>query len=98
MNRRELSPVLSEALRYARKGWYIFPAPPGTKMGYKKAERPPHLIGRNWGYTKDEADIHAYWRKYPNANVGIPTGPENGFLGLEAPATISPDFDTRLLI
>jgi len=56
------------ALRYARDGLPIFPLPPrgktpATKHGFHDA-------------TTDIDQITAYWRRHPNANIGIrpPTG------------------------
>jgi hypothetical protein len=74
------NPMLEAALGYAAHGWEIFPAPPGEKKSHKSAE---HSNGKRWGATKDPEQIRRDWRKWPGANVGIPTGPENGFFVLE---------------
>ena len=58
----------------------VFPVPPGTKMGYKRAE---HHGGRKWGKTKDANEIRDDWRRHPEANVGIPTGKANGIFVVE---------------
>ena len=34
--------------------------------------------GQRWGATRDPDTIRSYWRKWPNANIGIPCG-DNGF-------------------
>jgi hypothetical protein len=75
-------PRLAAALKYAADGdgWYIFPAPPGEKKSYKSAK----YSGFKWGITKDEKQIRKDFGKWPDANIGIPTGEENGFFVIEA--------------
>jgi hypothetical protein len=53
------------ALRYAELGYPVFPCAPGdkvplTRRGFKDA-------------TTDPAQIAAWWERYPDANIGIPT-------------------------
>ena len=74
---REQNP-LEAALRYARRGWPVFPCRPRDKQpltphGFKDA-------------TTDEEIIYRWWSQHPQANIGIPTGP-NTFVVL--------DVDTR---
>ena len=62
---------LDAALDYARKGIPIFPANPLDKKpltanGFKDA-------------TTDEAQIRAWWLKWPNAMLAAPTGSISGF-------------------
>src|SRR5262245_52976049 len=73
-------PVLTAALAYAAKGLHIFPVPPNKKKSYKSAK---YSDGRKWGATADAAQIQRDWRRWPNANVGIPTGAINGFFVVE---------------
>jgi Bifunctional DNA primase/polymerase, N-terminal len=61
---------LEAALEYARSGIPVFPCnpldkKPLTSNGFKDA-------------TKDEAQINAWWQKWPNAMIGAPTGPASG--------------------
>jgi hypothetical protein len=63
------------------RGWDVFPAPPGEKKSYKSAK---HSGGRNWGRTKDPEEIKYDWARWPKANIGIPTGIENGIFVVEA--------------
>jgi hypothetical protein len=76
-----MSEVLTMALRYAMMEWQIFPAPPATKKSYKSAAQSQ---GRKWGMTADPEEIKADWERWPDANVGIPTGKINGIWVLEA--------------
>ena len=71
---------LMEALRYAAKGWAVFPAIAGTKKPYKAAE---NYGGRQWGYTKDEAEIRTDWERWPDANICFKTGRESNFFVLD---------------
>src|SRR5512146_1307577 len=62
---RLVSSLLHAALRYAELGYPVFPCAPGGKVpitprGFKDA-------------TTDPGQIHAWWEKYPDANVGMPT-------------------------
>jgi hypothetical protein len=76
------SEVREAALHYAsEQGWEIFPAPPGEKKSYKSAE---YSNGKKWGKTKIADEISSDWARWPNANVGLPTGAENGFWVTEA--------------
>ena len=61
---------LEAALEYARKGLPVFPCNPLDKKpltphGFKDA-------------TTDEAQIRAWWGRWPNAMIGAPTGPASG--------------------
>lgn len=71
---------LEAALRYCAWGWPNFPAPPGEKKSYKSAE---HSGGRNWGATTDAEEIRRDFMRWPNANIGITTGPESGIFVLD---------------
>lgn len=58
--------LVSAALEYAQRGWYVFPCKPGDKRpltanGFKDA-------------TTDANKIRDWWRQWPNANIGIATG------------------------
>lgn len=66
---------LQAALDYARSGLPVFPCMPGGKTPLIK----------DWPNkaTTDEEQIREWWRRWPNANIGIPTGPRSGFLILD---------------
>ncbi len=71
---------LEAALAYAARGWLVFPVPPGTKRSYKSAK---YSDGVRWGASRDTEQIKRDWARWPNANIGIPTGAENGFFVIE---------------
>jgi hypothetical protein len=73
--------VLEAALSYAARGWAVFPVPPGTKQSYKSAK---FSNGNAWGKTTYADEINRDWARWPEANVGIPTGPESGIFVVEA--------------
>lgn len=73
--------ILSAATECAAHGWHVFPVPPGSKKSHKKAE---HSGGREWGATTDPAAIASDWARWPEANLGIVTGPKSGFFVVEA--------------
>jgi Bifunctional DNA primase/polymerase, N-terminal len=61
---------LEAAFEYARTGIPVFPCNPLDKKpltpnGFKDA-------------SKDEAQIRAWWTRWPNAMIGVPTGPASG--------------------
>jgi hypothetical protein len=70
------------ALDYATRGWAVFPADSsGVKKSHKAAE---FSNGQPWGKTVDPAEIARDFAKWPDANIGIPTGPEAGIFVIEA--------------
>jgi hypothetical protein len=62
--------------------WEIFPVPPGLKCGYS-VEKRGFDNGKPWGKTKSEAEVRKYWRRLPNANVGVPMGAGSGIFDIE---------------
>jgi putative DNA primase/helicase len=84
------APCLGPALEYAARGWHVFPAP----LGEKKS----HVAGRfgnghRWGATTEPDLIRQYWRKYPDANVGIACGRASGLLVIECDTPEGHDVD-----
>lgn len=58
--------ILTTALGYAERGWYVFPLTPRgkeplTTNGYLDSSRDPTLINQ-------------WWARYPDANLGVATG------------------------
>lgn len=83
-------PCLGPALEYAARGWNVFPAPPGEKKS--------HVAGRfgnghRWGATAEPNLIRQYWRRYPEANVGISCGRASGLLVIECDTPEGHDVD-----
>jgi hypothetical protein len=64
------------ALEYAKMGWHIFPIKPGNK-------KPPLTINGFKDATTDRKQIIKWWRKTPNANIGVATGQVSGFAVLD---------------
>lgn len=66
--------MLDHALQYASRGWAVFPTTkqktPITPRGFHDASTKPHIIQR-------------WWKQYPNANIGIATGPVSGIAVLD---------------
>lgn len=79
------STMLDHALDYAREhSWPVFPCDPATKRpltdhGFKDA-------------STDPAQIEQWWRKTPNAMIGVPTGSASHIVVLD----LDFDPDTRL--
>ena len=75
--------LLGYALAYAAdRGWHVFPAPAnGDKRSHKAAE---HSNGRTWGATNNVEQIRRDFTRWPNANIGVVTGPKSGFFVVEA--------------
>ena len=79
MDTRAQADLLKAALAYARRGVPVFPCEEGgkrplTQNGFLDATRDPH-----W--------VEGWWRRWPGANVGVPTGIRSNLLVL--------DVDTR---
>jgi RecA/RadA recombinase len=89
--------ILSAALGYAARGWRVFPCwfPIGTGCACSKGSDCPragkHPIGRlvpngMLDATVDAVVIAAWWRQYPEANIGLRCGVESGFWVLDVDA------------
>jgi Bifunctional DNA primase/polymerase, N-terminal/Primase C terminal 2 (PriCT-2) len=68
------------AIEYVRRGWWVFPAPPGLKCGYSKDR---HITDGPWGCTRDADIVRRYWNDLPRANIGVPMGAGSGIWDLE---------------
>ena len=67
--------LLSAALSYVKRNWRVFPLRPGGKGPLIKE-------WQNLATTKLSV-IEAWWEQWPNANIGIATGPETGTFVLD---------------
>jgi hypothetical protein len=70
-----VSPIGQAALRFARKGFYVFPCRP-------KDKRPATRHGLH-DATRDRDRIVVAWSKHPFLNVAIRTGVESGIVVLD---------------
>jgi hypothetical protein len=91
INREDLQQQkLNAALYYARRGWPVFPLHYPTKSGCSCKNPQCSSVGKHPltknGFkdaTTDEKVVRMWWRKWPDANVGIVTGKESGFIALD---------------
>ncbi len=67
--------LLRAALSYARRGVPVFPCRPLGKT--------PLTANGHLDATREERRVRAWWGRWPNANVGVPTGKESGLLVLD---------------
>ena len=70
--------LLKAALAYARRGIPVFPCEPGGKR--------PLTYNGFWDASADPRRIETWWRRWPDANVGVPTGERSGLLVLDVDA------------
>ncbi len=75
-------------MEYAARGLPVFPLKPGGKE--------PAISKREGGRghhdaTTDRSRITAWWNRYPDANIGIPTGERSGILALDVDQPIGLD-------
>jgi len=82
---------LSRALRYASHGWRVLPLH-SIKDGHctcgagESCNRPgKHPLTQHGvrDATTDPDQIRAWWEKWPNANIGMATGPESGIIVID---------------
>jgi hypothetical protein len=85
-----VNPLLTFALEYATRGWWVFPLRFGVKISHKSAE---HSDGRRWGMTTDPEEILLDAKRWPNANIGIAMGAETGAFVLETDTMEGHDVD-----
>jgi replicative DNA helicase len=82
-----MADLLSEALGYARRGWYVFPCrekpgEPFIRNGERvvPAEKTPYVAKGLNEATLDEDQIKAWWIKWPDALIGVNAGKSGLFV------------------
>jgi hypothetical protein len=84
--------ILHFALDYARRGWPVFPCSPHSKAplvpGADKDENGEDIpkTGGLYRATTDEAQIRAWWARWPNAMIGVRMGACSGLWALDPDA------------
>ena len=87
----ESSGLLNAALLYAERGWRVCPlyeplADGRCSCGRVDCNSPGKHLRTNHGLkdaTTDIARIRSWWEAWPNANIGIATGPDSGLVVLD---------------
>lgn len=76
--------MLEAALAYARMGWPVFPCSPSSKAPLTpKASAPGKKDGGHWLASLEEKKIRAWWKRWPKAMIGVPTGLRSGFVAID---------------
>jgi len=89
MNAPVESPLLGMALTYAARGWPVFPCSPSQEKGVSKRPLTPKETqpgakdGGLYLATTDGAQIREWWRRWPKALIGLPTGARSGIVVLD---------------
>ena len=75
-SRRVSAPTLLKAsLAYAGRGVPVFPCEPGAKR--------PLTRNGHWDATTDRRAVERWWKRWPSANIGLPTGKKSGIVVLD---------------
>lgn len=78
---------LDYAIEYAQKGWLVFPVHymiEGKCSCGRQCKSPGKHPIRSWKKaTTSESIIRGFWKKYPDANIGIVTGEESNLIVLD---------------
>lgn len=85
--------LFAAALWYARRGYPVFPLHSVDERGRcscgaecGRAGKHPRIPNGHGGATTDEGRIRRWWSRWPDANIGIPTGERSGLLVLDIDA------------
>jgi hypothetical protein len=79
--------VLTAALGYAARGWFVFPLHTPVAGGCSCRNTKCNSVGKQprtkngfLDATTDQGQIRQWWSKWPDANIGIRTGSVSGLL------------------
>ncbi len=82
--------LATAALEYAARGWLVIPLHSpmvrGCSCGRAECASPakhPRTVHGLKDASRDPATIREWWRRWPEANIAILTGPESGILVLD---------------
>ena len=84
--------LLDEILSYAARGWLVFPVHfpvSGGGCSCRKAHDCPsagkHPRHSDWANvaSADESQLRKWWKRWPDANVGLLLGPSSGIVDIE---------------
>lgn len=85
------NPLLDAALSYAARGWSVLPLHSVTPEGKctcgnsncSSAGKHPRTVNGLKDATTDETTIMEWWTRWPDANVGVATGPSSGIIAID---------------
>ena len=84
-----LTGIVGEAaIEYARHGFPVFPVDPKTKTPIPARDKdedgnPIPGTGGHYKATCDEEQIRKWWKRHPNALIGMPMGARTGIWALD---------------
>lgn len=92
------------ALRYADDGWAVFPlygivdgrCECGTDCG--SPGKHPRISGGVLSASSDSEKVEAWWKRWPNANIGVATGATSGIYVLDIDNKRSVDLGNGILV
>jgi bifunctional DNA primase/polymerase-like protein len=71
-----MTPAIETAVRYAGKGWPVFPCRPWP-------DKSPYVDGGFHAASTDSDQILAWWMRWPDAIIAVPTGERIGLVVLD---------------
>lgn len=74
--------ILRAAISYGWRGWKVLPLAGPNDPGNSPGKRPLIQAWHKMA-SSDEAQIEEWWRRWPDANVGVKFGPESDLIDLE---------------
>lgn len=85
------NPLLDAALSYAARGWLVLPLHSVTTEGQctcgnsvcSSAGKHPRTANGLKDASKDPSVIEGWWARWPDANIGIATGPDSGLIAID---------------